>query len=290
MLSMSKNLYDLSKKIDSVTLGALTLVANVAKSLNVSFFVAGATARDMILNHCYNINTGRATLDIDLGVQVIGWDQYQELTKGLIATGKFKQTQSIHRLVYNEQIPIDLVPFGAIASGNKDLTWPPEHDTRMSVLGFEESYRHSLVIRLKLNPNLDIRFASITGLALMKIISWNDRGSESRKDAQDLALIIHKYADAGNEERLYGEEVDLLEEEGFDYENAGVRLLGRDIATIANPESRKAVLEILDRETGEQTRYRLAEHMMMTSLDFNHDFDKNLQLLEKLKSGILDRL
>jgi len=52
----------------------------------------------------------------------------------------------------------------------------------------------------------------------------------------------------------------------------------------------KAFLEILNRETGEQDRYRLVEDMMESSASFKNDFDEKLQLLEELKSGILERL
>jgi len=52
----------------------------------------------------------------------------------------------------------------------------------------------------------------------------------------------------------------------------------------------KALLEILNRETGEQDRYRLVEDMMESSGSFKNDFDEKLQLLEELKSGILERL
>ncbi|MCK4728998.1 MAG: hypothetical protein KAT27_08755 [Desulfobacterales bacterium] len=52
----------------------------------------------------------------------------------------------------------------------------------------------------------------------------------------------------------------------------------------------KALLEILNSETGEQDRYRLVEDMMESSASFKNDFDEKLQLLEELKSGILERL
>lgn len=52
----------------------------------------------------------------------------------------------------------------------------------------------------------------------------------------------------------------------------------------------KALLEILNRETGEQDRYRLVKDMMESSASFKNDFDEKLQLLEELKSGILERL
>ena len=76
-------------------------------------------------------------------------------------------------------------------------------------------------------------------MALMKIISWNDRYSERDRDAKDLALLRRTYLDAGNVEHLNNEEADLVEKEDFDYVRAGARLLGRDIAVITNIQLQK---------------------------------------------------
>src|SRR3990172_700430 len=103
----------------------------------------------------------------------------------------------------------------------------------MTLLGFEEAYRSSIIIRLRSNPELDIKLPTLPGLALMKIISWGDN-TERQKDAKDLLFIMTNYAQAGNEERLYEKEVSLLEEEGFDIRLAGIRLLGRDMARISD--------------------------------------------------------
>ena len=287
---MSKNLLDLSGKIDDFTVEAFETVAHIAESLSVPFFVVGATARDMILTYGYNVQTIRATHDIDFGVQVSDWDQYQRLKEGLVATGRFGSTNEVQRLLYNESLRIDVIPFGPIAGRESSLSWPPDHEIEMSILGFEESYQHSLTVRLRSNPVLDIRFATPSGLALMKIISWNDDYPARNRDAKDLALLMRTYLDAGNDERLFNEEIDLVENEDFDYVRAGARLLGRDIAAILHPNTAKALLEILNRETGEQDRYRLVEDMMESSASFKNDFDEKLQLLEELKIGILERL
>ncbi len=124
----------------------------------------------------------------------------------------------------------------------------------------------------------------------MKIITWNDRYPERDRDAKDLALLMRTYLDAGNVEHLNNEEADLVEKEDFDYVRAGARLLGRDIAVILRSETTKTVLEILNRETGEKDRYRLVEDMMDRSGVVNDNFDEKLQLLEELRSGILERL
>jgi hypothetical protein len=73
---MTKRLLDLSGEIDTFILDLLENIARVAESLSAPFFVVGATARDIVLKYGYGIETIRATNDIDLGVQVSGWDQY----------------------------------------------------------------------------------------------------------------------------------------------------------------------------------------------------------------------
>ena len=99
---------------------------------------------------------------------------------------------------------------------------------------------------------------------------------------------MRTYLDAGNQERLWNEEEDLVGED-FNYVRAGSRLLGRDIATILGPDIKEAVVKILDKETGEQNKYRLVENMMNRGAE-SRDFEAALQLLEDLKAGILERL
>lgn len=287
---MNKNLLDLSGKIDDFTLGLFETTATIAESLSVPFFVVGATARDMILVHGYNIQTIRATHDIDFGVQVSDWDQYRRLKEGLVATGKFRSTNEAQSLLYENSLRTDVIPFGPIADPDNSLTWPPEHETEMNILGFQEAFHNSRTIRLRANPIIDIQVATIVGLALMKIISWNDKYPVDDRDAKDLVLLMRTYLDAGNDERLFTEEVDLVENEDFDYVRASARLLGRDIAAIIQPKTKNIVLEILNRETGERDRYRLVEDMMKSRAALKDDFDELLQLLEELKSGILERL
>jgi predicted nucleotidyltransferase len=286
---MKESLLDLSGKIKGFEVELFETVAEVAESLSIPFFVVGAMARDIILSDGYGIETGRATQDIDLGVQVSDWEAYERLGEGLIATGKFKRDKKqAQRLIYNELFFMDVIPFGAIAGPDDCLSWPPKHESIMSTLGFEEAYRTSITIRIRAKPALDIQFVSLPGLALLKIISWNDNQLRSGKDAYDLLLLMRTYLDAGNRDRLWNEEGDLVGED-FDYVRASSRLLGRDIAAILSQEVKKAVTRILDKETGEQDQYRLVENMMDKGAD-SSAFEDALQLLEELKAGILERI
>lgn len=284
---MSNISFDLSGKIDRQTVEALSAIKKAADSLNIRFFVIGATARDIILKHCYGIEPPRMTRDVDLGVEVADWDEFTRLTRSLIGTGKFSPANEKQRFLFGS-LRIDIVPFGSITDENMRISWPPEHEIFVSMVGFEEAYEYSIKVRLGSDPELDIKLPTLPGLAILKIISWKDGYPERRRDAEDLLFIMRKYADSGNTERLYGEEQDLLQEEGFDTAQAGTRLLGRDMARIANPDTHSAVSSILANETGEQSQYRLVTDMVRGTSNIGDNFDRVLLLVEKLKQGVVE--
>jgi predicted nucleotidyltransferase len=49
-------------------------------------------------------------------------------------------------------------------------------------------------------------------------------------------------------DRLYGEELSVLEAEGYDFELAGARLIGHDAARVISPDTRNRVRAILESE------------------------------------------
>ncbi len=287
---MRKNFLNISGKIESIRLAALEGIANIADSEDIPFFIVGATARDLILAKGHNIRPFRATLDIDIGVRVQDWSHYKKLKEGLVGTGEFKEAKEFQRLIFHDRLDVDLIPFGPIADKMGNIKWPPDEEIVMHIIGFEEAFANSQILRLRDDPILEINVVTLAGLAVMKIISWKDGYPNRRKDASDLALIMGNYTDAGNAERFFNEHSDLVDSEDFDYVNAGVRLLGRDIATILSADLKERVLEILDKETGMQKRHKLVEDMLISKTLVAVDFDGLLDLLEELKKGILERL
>ncbi|OGW26302.1 MAG: hypothetical protein A2X59_06810 [Nitrospirae bacterium GWC2_42_7] len=283
---MSNILFDLSGKIDQQTIAALSTLKGIADSLGIPFFVVGASARDFILKHCYGIEPPRMTRDIDLGVEVDSWKKFSMLTAALKATDKFSADAREPQRLHFNSVLIDIVPFGPITDENRRIAWPPEHEIFMSMVGFKEAYEYSISVRLSTEPALDIKLPTLPGLAIMKIISWKEKYPERKKDAEDLLLIMHKYEEAGNFDRLYDKEQDLLQEENFETRHASIRLLGRDIAKIADADTLNIVRTILDRETGEQSQYRLVTDMVRGSLSYDDRFEEILLQVEKLKKGL----
>jgi predicted nucleotidyltransferase len=71
--------FNLSEKIDNVILEILKVIHQEASTPGILFFVVGATARVIVLNHCHTTKTNRATRDLDIGVEIDGWDVFQQL-------------------------------------------------------------------------------------------------------------------------------------------------------------------------------------------------------------------
>ena len=148
--------------------------------------------------HVHGLRPGRATYDIDFGIAVENWDHFARLKEHLIATGDFAaDRRALQRLIYSDQgagfsLPVDLIPFGGVASGDGTIEWPPSRDIVMNVAGFEEALTSSMPVEIA--PGLVVRVASLTGLALLKLVAWSDRGRETDKDAVDLYRLVTSYA------------------------------------------------------------------------------------------------
>lgn len=280
--------YNLSESIDPVLRDILLLVHREADSRGLHFFVIGATARDILLSHCRDIRGYRLTRDLDIGVEVAGWDALRQLSEALIATGSFIADREPYRLMYGS-FPVDIVPYGGISSNNRTISWPPDYQVIMSVMGFQEAYDCSIAVRLSDNPVIDVKVPTIPGMAMMKLISWHDSYPERPKDAEDLLFLMEHYVGADNEDRLYEDEIELLQAEGFDQTQAGIRLLGRDLAVVATRPTAEAITTILAAETDEQGRLRLVQQMMQGTRLYDRT-DELIGKLRRLQQGFNEKL
>jgi predicted nucleotidyltransferase len=280
---MNKTLLNLSGKIDSSTINALLEIANIAAKLKLDFFIIGATARDIVMECVHNIKAPRITKDIDIAVCLADWNEFRALADELAATGKLLKLAQIQRYDF-DGVLIDILPFGDISRPDNKICWPPYYDKVVSTIGFDDVYKTAITLRLNNEPVLDIKVPTIPGLAIMKLIAWNEAYPDRKKDAEDLLFIMRAYQHAGIEDRLYDQETRLLMEEEFDNERSGIRLLGRDMARISNAETANTIKEILGLETGEKSKYRLVSQMG----NIFDDPDYIMFILEKFKQGFIE--
>jgi predicted nucleotidyltransferase len=234
------------------TLVVLTAVDRVARDLRLDYFVTGATARDILLNGVYGIETGRATMDVDLAVAIETWSHFDAVKARLVASGAFAADDRIpHKLIYREDArqpgyPLDLLPFGGIEDGRGAIVWPPDPSMVMNVTGYREAF--AAAQEVEASSSLVVRVVSLPALAILKLLAWVDRRGDTTKDADDLVTLLRWYHEAGNEDRLYGEFIDLVESLRYDLDLAGPRILGIDAARIIDRATRDQVLAVLDNQ------------------------------------------
>ncbi|MEK7721898.1 MAG: hypothetical protein AAB359_05865 [Elusimicrobiota bacterium] len=103
------------KPVEGVVVDILGHVKIAAEGMGVPCFLIGAKAIDLLLHNVYGFNTYRPTMDTDFAVALESWAKYNEFKVSLIRTGKFKlSSNKVHQLVYQNTVPVDLVPFGGL--------------------------------------------------------------------------------------------------------------------------------------------------------------------------------
>jgi predicted nucleotidyltransferase len=236
------------RPIESDRYATLAALDGVLKRLRCPYMLVGATARDILLYNIFGQQVLRATQDVDIGISIDSWERFEAVKSAILRAPDFQaSTAQPYRVLHKTAAatyatPIDILPFGEIATDAEAFRWPPpDTDLVMNVAAFGEVYEGSLTVSI--GPDLDLQIASIPGLVLLKLLAWADR-TES-KDAQDVLRLIETYGDAGNEDRLYSEKQDLLEAAGFDFGIAGSQLLAEDALVVAAPGTIESVRNLL---------------------------------------------
>ncbi len=282
---MGPSLLDLSDRAVLEPL-ARVLAAVQRAAGETPFVLIGAAARDLLLVHAGGIEAQRATEDTDLALAVRSWDEFMRLRSVLLVSEGCVAGGPLHQLWLGDQ-RLDVVPFGGVERSDRTIAWPTESAEVMNVFGLSEAMATAIALRLPSGVVANV--ASLPALAALKIWAWADRKySTPGKDASDIWMLLRHYADAGNQERLYGPEGEAgLAAFEFDLDRAGAWLLGRDVRTVlaAGPEPSKAAksLEtILRPEIDSDGALRLIAQMP------GWDRERQLALLSGFCVGLFD--
>jgi predicted nucleotidyltransferase len=257
----------------------------VAAKLGFSYFLVGATARDVLMSHVFGIEAKRATHDVDFAIALENWHSFDVLKKELIDSGDFEPANSrTHLLYYKPQefekaYPLDLIPFGGVEHKRHEIAWPPDMNVVMNVTAYAEALKSALEVDV--GDQLVVRVVSIPGLAALKLLAWDDRGLIDSKDAQDLFFLLMHYHEAGNDHRLYDEAFSILEACGFDVTLAGAKLLGHDVRRTLQEHSCQALLAVLK---DPKKHDRLVIHMAPRSMESGPETAS--ELLKQFEQGL----
>lgn len=288
---MTATLLNLQKQIPENITSILISVTNVADDLNIPSFIVGATARDIILEYVYGAGIRRRTQDVDFGVAVESWAQYERLKKTLVGAENFRIDNKIeHRLWTGrgtEEIKIDLVPYGGLEKPAGRIAFPPDGDFVMNTNGFAEAYRAAVTVQI--SEGVIIRVVSLAGLAILKFVAYDDRPTERRTDLQDIWFLAVNYLSAMGEERLY-EDAELMNDENFDFKTVGARFLGRDMAKLLTEQTRGIILKHLSEDNSTACLINIANIINFTERRLEGNLEDTVEMLRQLKRGIIEGL
>ncbi|MDQ3110805.1 MAG: nucleotidyl transferase AbiEii/AbiGii toxin family protein [Bacteroidota bacterium] len=258
------------------------IIANVCKTNSVSCYLIGAQARDINLLES-GIRPSRGTKDIDFAIMLPDMVTYEKIVSDLLNAG-FRDTKMPYRIIHDEtNTVVDLLPFGQIEEeGTVKFT---EREIEISVVGFREV--NEIVQDVSIEDE-NLRVSPMEGLFILKLISWNEKPFERKKDLIDLQFILKNYFEI-NQERFYSEHLDCIEQlpEAHFQLGAGARLLGRDMAEVLklSVSLKSQILHVIDK--------RLRGNIGVLSENSSAFYDDNekldRELIELIKKGILEK-
>ena len=258
-------------------------VQQVTSALRAPTMITGAFARDLHVFYAYGLDANRQSEDVDFAIAVRDWHAFAEIRTQLASSGSFRTSPGLdHRLYHSAGLPIDLVPFQGVETQSRKIEWPPAGEIVMDVFGFSEALAAAQSVRLP--DGVDATVVSLPALALLKLVAWQDRHLRSpRKDAHDLMLIASSHLELGNAERLWNEFSTWTDDENFDYQRAGGRMLGHDIRTLVDARGAGKLATILEAQSSETVPGPLPEEMSRL------DPGRARMLLAGILSGVTER-
>lgn len=254
--------------------------AAIATKLN--YMLVGATARDLVMEYVYGIESPRKTYDMDISIFVDSWDAFEEFKTRLSESNFETDPRIAQRMTYTPssgiRVKLDLVPFGGVSDANGDLSWPSSGDFKMSVLGFDEAFDSKLIIQTE--SDIEIPAISPEGFCLLKLIAWLDRPRNIRKkDAQDIHFILSNYERLDNNQHAIYDE-GFAEQYDFDPDKAIAAKLGHEVRKLCLEKTTEYLISKLFSEQQEVLLEELARDMSSMA-------ENNFELLTALKNSFL---
>ena len=238
------------RPLDQALIRILQSLDQACRALGIPYLLTGAMAREILLVHGYGLPPGRATRDVDFGLQVADWAMFATLKATLFATEDFQADLRIPHRIYSVpermgiRMPVDLVPFGGIEAPIGSLAWPPDGDVVMDVRGFGVAFDH--VIQVEVKPGLELLLPSPACMTIMKTLAWKDRGKATQgRDAIDLVELLLRAEDIIGLDTLYEHNLESVEAAGGDPQLAAADVLGGEARMAAGALMAEEVASIL---------------------------------------------
>jgi predicted nucleotidyltransferase len=120
-------------------------------------------------------------------------------------------------------------------------------DHRMNVRGMREAVASAETVLLP--GGLTVRVPAVPALALLKLLTWQERRAITPRDAIDLATMISWYSTGTYLDLLYDQELDVLARHEYGPALAGAWLLGSRMPGLLDEAGKDALLPIAEKTT-----------------------------------------
>lgn len=243
----------------------LKALSSSLQSLNIPFYVVGATARDVMMKLLGEDEVRRRTNDLDVAIALQDWSDFDRV-KEKLEQNHFKKVEDKQKFIYkgeanDNDFEVDVVPFGNIAV-NEQICWPPEGNPVMSVRSFDDVMAHSMDVSV--GDEITFKIAPLYGQFLIKFDTWIDRHAKTDKDAVDMFYFLNSYFnvkvmnDSVPPDEIYANDDD----KELTHEVLSARWLAYDISKILSTEHLVYYIEIIEEELKKEENSLLLYHFM----------------------------
>lgn len=241
------------------------------EEFSIDYYLIGAFARDMWLNHIDILPDRRTTRDIDFSLFINHYNDFKLLKQHLHDFYGFQLEDEPYRITSPDQIIVDLLPYGGIEE-ERLVNLEGKYPIKFSVFGNLEVLNHAKVIN---SGDSKFKICTLPGLCILKLISGHEKPDRYQKDINDFYYILVNYFDIAND-TLFDEYHEDLINDDFEPKIAAARMLGRQILKILSESEslNNRIIALLTKLRGSFTYEEI------------HDMYKqnqNDQLLEKMK-------
>lgn len=233
------SILELTKKLSPTLVSIYSDIDQVMNAHGINYVVVGATARDIVLVNCYGASIERGTRDVDFGIYVETWDEFNLVKSSLLKYEFEVDKRHAYRFSRNGNDgltwEVDILPFGGLEESH-EVSWPPSHEILMATYGFSEALKAAWSV--KISDELILPVASPEGIVLLKLVAWTERERRYReRDAQDVEYIIYNYSRIPEiVSRLYDE--GYMENADYSEHIAAASLIGSVCAGLASAETK----------------------------------------------------
>jgi len=263
-------------QLDENIFSLLALFSEIANSEAVPWILVGATARVVLLEKIYGWPKGIATEDTDFAVQVKNWDHYGSLCSRLENDETLNPLQHpTKRFVTTSNLLFDLLPYGGVETGVKQVYWPPHNEQLMTVRGFECA--HEDAIQVRVNNKLNVLVISPRALCALKLFAWEERHAQHPgRDAKDLAYLFQNVENLYSAELLHTQYQDSVEAADYDIVLAALYQFGKSVIELLDSDDNKFLTDFLINEASQEDDSKLVRELHQYF--FHKDIERTVKM------------